>query len=104
MTRKEILTGLGLALFVAIVLSPFASSSPDGLERVAEDHQFVGKAAEKSVAPEVFPDYTIPGVENKSFSTAIAGGLGTLILYFGGFGLARLLASRRDRVPNQSGT
>ncbi len=103
MTRKEILIGLGLALFVAIVLSPFASSSPDGLERVAEDHQFLDKATEKPLTPEVFPDYTIPGVENESFSTAIAGGIGTLILYFGGFGLARLLASRRSHVSSQSG-
>ena len=37
-----LLAGLGIALVIAI-FSPLASSSPDGLERVAEDKAFVDK-------------------------------------------------------------
>jgi cobalt/nickel transport protein len=102
MTRKEILIGLGLSLFVGVVLSPFASPHPDGLERVAEDHEFAGAAAEKPLSPEVLPDYTVPGIAGESLSTAIAGGIGTLILYFGGFGLAKLIARGRSQTSGQT--
>jgi len=38
--------GLGIALLVAGVISRFASSAPDGLERVAEDHGIAEQAVE----------------------------------------------------------
>ena len=41
MKRNEILIGLGLSLFVGVVLSPFASSWPDGLEWIAEQYGFI---------------------------------------------------------------
>jgi cobalt/nickel transport protein len=104
MTKKEILVGLGLSLFVGVILSPFASPHPDGLERVAEDLGFIDSASEKPISPEVLPDYTVPGIQNESLSTALAGGLGTLILYFGGFGLAKLLARSRSRAHQQPHT
>ena len=50
-----------VALLMAII-SPLASSSPDGLEKVAEDKGFIEKAAE---APyKLMADYLFPGVEN----------------------------------------
>jgi cobalt/nickel transport protein len=103
MTRKEILFGLGLSLFVGIILSPFASPHPDGLERVAEDLGFLD-AAKEPVTPGILPDYTVPGVKNESLSTAVAGGVGTLIVYFGGYGLAKLIARRRNPASQQSRT
>ena len=89
MKTSEILTGLGIALFVGAVLSPFASSWPDGLEKVAEHYGFITKAVEKPLAPEVIPDYEMPGIASKSVATSVAGFLGTLLLYFGGYALAR---------------
>ena len=82
-----------LALLLAI-LSPLASSSPDGLERVAEDKGFI----ESALAPvfNIFPDYVIPGVENEAIATILAGILGTLILFGIGYGLAKLLSARRE--------
>jgi cobalt/nickel transport protein len=38
---REILIGLSVALLLALVLSPFASASPDGLEMVAEQKGFL---------------------------------------------------------------
>lgn len=38
------LGGLGTALLIAGLLSPFASSNPDGLDRVAQDHGFDHRA------------------------------------------------------------
>jgi hypothetical protein len=82
-----------LALLLAI-LSPLASSSPDGLERVAEDRGFIDVA----LAPffHVFPDYVIPGVSNEAVATILAGLLGTLVLFGIGFGLAKLLRTKDE--------
>jgi cobalt/nickel transport protein len=46
--RAFVLSGLGIALLIAIVLSPFASSDPDGLDRVSEDLKFSDKALRRS--------------------------------------------------------
>ena len=82
-----------LALLIAIS-SPLASSSPDGLERVAEDRDFIDVA----LAPifSIFPDYVIPGVTNEAMATILAGLLGTLILFGIGFGLAKLLRTKDE--------
>lgn len=82
-----------LALFLAI-LSPLASSSPDGLERVAEDKGFI----DVTLAPifNIFPDYVIPGITNKALSIILAGLLGTLILFGIGYGLAKLLRTKSE--------
>jgi len=82
-----------LALLLAI-LSPLASSSPDGLEKVAEDRGFIDIA----LAPifHIFPDYVIPGVTNEAMATILAGLLGTLILFGIGFGLAKLLRTKDE--------
>ncbi len=88
MKKSEILIGLGLALFVGVILSPFASSWPDGLERVGENLGFLSKAAEKPLTPEIIPDYAMPGIDSEKLATSAAGFLGTLLLYFGGYALA----------------
>jgi hypothetical protein len=69
--------GLGIALGVAF-LSPLASSEPDGLERVAEDEEFLDEA--KDAPYEVIPDYVFPGVENENVATVMAGIAGVLIV------------------------
>ena len=54
--------GLVVCLLVA-AFSPLASSSPDGLERVAEDKGFIGLAQQ---APfHLIADYVFPGIENE---------------------------------------
>jgi hypothetical protein len=81
-----------LALFLAL-LSPLASSSPDGLERVAEDKGFMETAREAVF--EIIPDYVLPGVGNEAGATILAGIIGTLMLFGIGYGLARLLKAKR---------
>jgi hypothetical protein len=82
-----------LALLLAI-LSPLASSSPDGLERVAEDKGFINAALEPFF--EIVPDYVIPGVTNEAVATILAGIVGTLILFGIGYGLAKLLRAKGE--------
>lgn len=79
----------------AALLSPLASSSPDGLERVAEDQGFASRARELPF--QVMTDYLFPGVENTALATLLAGIVGTLLLFGVTYGLALLLRRQRSR-------
>jgi cobalt/nickel transport system permease protein len=88
--------GLVIALALA-VLSPLASSNPDGLEWVAEQKGFLDTA--QGPAYEIIPDYVFPGVSNEALATILAGIVGTLIV----FGVALAVAySRRKRAVDDS--
>ena len=87
--------GLGFALIIAC-LSPLASSSPDGLERVAENKGFLDRAWEALYT--VIPDYVFPGISNESLATIIAGLVCVFILFGLGYGAARLLKSRGNEA------
>jgi len=84
--------GIAIALVVAL-LSPLASSDPDGLERVAEDKEFIERAEDPGY--EILPDYSIPGVDNEAVSTILAGIAGVLIVAGLTFGAGWLLRRRR---------
>ena len=87
--------GLAVALLVVLVLAPNASSSPDGLERVAEDQGFIESAED---APfDLLPDYTIPGVDNEAASTVLAGAVGVLVVAAIALLAGRILRSRAAR-------
>jgi len=89
------LIGLVACLAVAC-LSPLASSSPDGLERVAENKGFIGLAGE---APfQIIADYVFPGMENEALATILAGLIGTLILFSVAYGIAWLLRSGKKEL------
>ncbi len=92
--KKIIAIGLIVSLVLAILLSPFASSSPDGLEKVGEDKGFIEKA--HSLLTGLLPDYLFPGVSNEKIATAIAGGLGVLIV-FGITYLLMLMIRKKDK-------
>jgi len=89
--RAMWVVGLVIALALAI-LSPLASSHPDGLEWVAEQKGFLDAA--QGPVYDLIPDYVFPGVSNEALATILAGILGALIV----FGVALLVAySRRHR-------
>ena len=92
MNKKWWLLAFVFCLALATV-SPLASSSPDGLERVAEDGGFVGLAQDAPFS--VVADYVFPGVENEALATILAGWLGTIALFGIAYGLAWLMQSRR---------
>jgi hypothetical protein len=97
MNKKWWLIALLFCLVLATV-SPLASSSPDGLERVAEDKGFIGLAGESPF--EVVADYVFPGIGNEAVATMLAGWLGTLILFGIAYGLAWLIKSRKAQVTS----
>jgi cobalt/nickel transport system permease protein len=86
--------GLVIALALA-VLSPLASSYPDGLEWVAEQQGFIDRA--QSPLYEIIPDYAFPGVSDPAIATIVAGLLGTTLVFVVALGIA-LSRRRRDRA------
>ena len=87
--------GLIVCLVVAC-LSPLASSSPDGLERVAENKGFIDLGQE---APfQIIADYVFPGMQNEAMATILAGLIGTLILFGVVYGMAWLLVLKKKRL------
>ncbi len=86
-----ILIGLGFSLLLALFISPLASPSPDGLEKVAEIKGFKEKGEGWSLwrhAP--LQDYTVPWVREGKVATALSGLLGTASVFFIAFGFGRL--------------
>lgn len=93
--RKEIIIGLLLALFVVVALSPLASSSPDGLERVAEDKGFLHVAEGKELIESPIPDYELPGLANKTAAGIFAGVIGTIVTFAVMFGIGKVVIVRK---------
>jgi cobalt/nickel transport protein len=72
---------LALAIVLGVVVSPFASKSPDGLDKTANEKGFAKKAEEARPAWTHSPmaDYAVPGVKNEKASTSLSGLFGVLI-------------------------
>lgn len=85
--------GIAITALVVIVLAPLASGDPDGLEWVAGEQGFVQTA--QDALYRIFPNYTIPGIDDPVLSTVLAGLIGVGIVFLIMFGLGRLLARRR---------
>jgi len=91
LARPFVVVALAVAIGLATAVSPFASSHPDGLERVAEDQGFVG-AGQASSGP--IPDYAFPEIGDERLATGLAGFTGTLVV----FGVGYLLVRGRRRL------
>ena len=102
MKARSWLGVLAAAVVVALVLSPLASSFPDGLEKVAEHLGFGGQASASSL-PSPLPDYRMPGL-NGGWATSVAGVLGTLLVFAVASAAARLLARRRGPGASPGGS
>lgn len=100
-TKKTVLILLLSALVVAALLSPFASSSPDGLERVAKDHNFLEKG-EAQLLSSPIPDYLFPGIQNEKIATAVAGVIGTILTFGAVYILGRLVSARKNQARDQA--
>jgi hypothetical protein len=94
--RLFTILALALAVGLATAVSPFASSSPDGLERVAEDKAFLDQGRLASVQEDSpVPDYAFPGVDNARVATGLAGFAATLGVFALGYGIAAVTRRRR---------
>lgn len=91
--KKFTLSFLGAALLLACLLSPFASSSPDGLEKVAESEGFETRATEVwAKAP--MADYALGS--HPMLQTPLAGAAGTLLVFALLMGGGKVMARRHS--------
>lgn len=101
------LPGLGIALLIAVFLSPLASQHPDGLDRVAQDLKFENreakeKSAEKLPFYTVFDEYALRGVPEQ-VATPLAGLLGTLATFGLAWGIGKLMVRGRAATADEAG-
>jgi len=84
--RAFLLGGLGLTLVLAGIVSFFASSNPDGLEAVAENHGFLDQATHHVFGSWALADYGDVG----GIPVGVAGiiGVGLVLLIAGGVAYA----------------
>lgn len=85
-SRGWIVAG-GIITLLVVLISPFASADPDGLERVAGDLGFLG--AGQSSPFSIIPDYTLPFLGQTALSTILAGVVGIIVV-----GLVMVLIGR----------
>ncbi len=90
-----VVVAVAVAVGLATAVAPFASSSPDGLERIAQEHGFAahGRAHDAPVA-----DYAFPGVHDERLATGVSGFTGTIVACAAGWALLALLGRSRRRV------
>lgn len=98
--RVFFILALAVAVGLAVGVSPYASPSPDGLEKVAEDKGFLDDGTLHSIQEgSPIPDYAFPGVDDPRLATGIAGFVGTLAVALIALGLGRL--ARRRPLANE---
>ena len=104
-TLTFLLCGLGVALVLAFAVSRFASSEPDGLERVAADNGIDADERDHALAEGPFADYSTAGVEDEGLATGVAGVVGVLATFVVAGGLAALAVRfRRDPASSTTGS
>ena len=76
--KKFLAAGFLVSLFLAGVVSFYASSDPDGLEKVAEDIGFIETARDHTYADGALADYGVKGIDNERASVGVAGVIGVI--------------------------
>lgn len=105
-TQALVITGLGVALLVAVFVSPFASSNPDGLDRVAQDLGFDSAAVEEAPSQKlpfyrVFEEYSLRGVP-ENLKTPLAGLIGTLVTFGLAWGIGKVAIKEASPPSTES--
>lgn len=92
-SRRSALAPALAAVLIALVLSPFASSSPDGLEWVADKLGFLRESSPLFAAP--LAGYSLPGSLSEALSTGLAGLAGVLVVFALGWAISVAVKSPR---------
>jgi cobalt/nickel transport system permease protein len=92
---KGWIVGGALVVLLVLLISPFASSFPDGLEWVAEEQGFLNSAVDSSY--QLLPDYTIPLFGETAVSTIIAGLIGAILVGLLVIGVTKLARHNQNQ-------
>lgn len=102
-TRVFVVVALAVAVGLGTAVSPYASSSPDGLEKVAETKSFIDDGKLHSIQEDApIADYAFPGIDNPRVATGAAGFVGVLFVFGFGYALAFVLRRRGPRGADAS--
>ncbi len=99
-TRVFLAVGFLVAIVFAVVVSQFASDSPDGLEYVAEQEGFINTAQDHALGNLPLADYGEGLTDNGTLNTAVAGLLGTVVTLIAGYGV--FWVARRTRAGDEA--
>lgn len=75
------------SLLIAGVLSFYASSSPDGLEKVADDTGFLENAKDSATSNSPLAGYQVSDLNHERFSVGLSGIIGVLVTSIFAYGL-----------------
>jgi hypothetical protein len=104
--RVLVAIALAAAVGLATAISPLASTSPDGLTKVAEDKAFADTGRLHSLQEDSpMPGYAFPGIDNEKVAKGVAGFVGTLGVFAIGSGIAYVArrGGRRDGSARSPG-
>ena len=91
-SSRWVVAALAIIVVVVVAASLFASGDPDGLERVAEDHGFLGTGRDNPFT--IIADYAFPGLDGP-IATVVAGLIGVAVVFGLVWLFGRLLVRRR---------
>ena len=91
---------LVVALVLAGLVSYYAASTPDGLNRVAEDQGFSSTQKKHATSDNPLAGYDTKGIGNARLSGGLAGVVGVLVVLTLAGGL--VLVVRRRRTPDNA--
>jgi hypothetical protein len=104
-TWAFVAAGLVVAVVLAFGVSRFASSQPDGLEKVAADKALDTGEEAHTFGDGPLADYSAKGIDDPGLSTGVAGLIGVAVVFVVGAGLvwgARAIG-RRPPVESTAG-
>lgn len=94
--------GVVVTVLIAVVVSQFASSSPDGLEYVADQQGFSDQAEDHDLADAPLSDYGENLETDDAIATGIAGVVGVIAALAVGFGLFWLIRAPKSDAPDSA--
>ncbi len=92
--------GAAVALVLAFFLSPYASSQPDGLNKVAIDQGFDQQEQPHALEDLPTAGYGIRGISSDWLSTGLAGLIGVGVTFAVGLGLFALVRATGRAGPD----
>ena len=96
--NKFLIATIMIAIFL-VVLIPFASSNPDGLEKVVITY---GVQEHQSIWNGIMTDYSFFLIGNQYLSTFLAGIFGVVAVLVAGLVLSKVMASNDKSAKNNA--
>jgi cobalt/nickel transport system permease protein len=98
--KPTLMYGAVIVLGLLLLIAPFASQLPDGLDRVAQSLGFESKKIENQGFSTPLKEYRFFGIESNPLSTIAAGMIGAGIVFAISFLLAGVLIPRKKNADN----